>query len=300
MDPNNLSLYRIFFEVASTGNISRAAKNLYISQPAISKAIQRLEQNMGFPLFIRSSRGVILSQDGEVLYEHVKRAFSILSEGEKELRQIHEFGIGYIRIGVSTTLCKYILLPYLAEFVKNHPHMRISIECQSSGQTLRLLEENRIDIGLIGQPFESKNINFHQLMEIHDVFVASRSYIDNLLLREPSIQNNLLNKANVMLLDKSNMTRKYIDEYVKDFQTEINHAIEVTSMDLLIDFAKIGLGIGCVIQEFVQKELAEGDLILIKEAPLIKSRYVGFAYAKKSPVSSAIQNFIDFIYKQTF
>lgn len=298
MDPNNLSLYRIFFEVASTGNISKAAKNLYISQPAISKAIQRLEQNLGFSLFTRSSRGVVLSHDGEILYEHVKNAFSILNQGEKELKQIHEFGIGYIRIGVSTTLCKYILLPYLSEYVKSHPHMRISIECQSSTQTLRLLEDNRIDIGIIGQPQDNKNIQFNELMEIHDVFVASKTYLDNLLLRDPTVSDDLLSKANVMLLDKSNITRKYIDEYFKEYNLEINHALEVTSMDLLIDFAKIGLGVSCVIQEFVQVEIEKNELVIINDTPKIPSRYIGIAYAKKPIMSSAVESFKDFIFRK--
>ena len=114
----NLSSYRIFYTVANTKNISKAAKELYISQPAISKSIQKLEESLGTKLFERSSRGVALTDSGELLYTHVKSAFETLSIGEDRLRRSIELGIGHLTIGVSSTLCKYVLLPYLKEFIK--------------------------------------------------------------------------------------------------------------------------------------------------------------------------------------
>lgn len=147
----NLSAYRIFYTVAHAGNISKAAKELYISQPAISKSIQKLEDGIGCKLFLRSSRGVTLTEEGELLYSYVKNAFETLTLGEEKLHRSIELGVGHLKIGVSSTLCKYLLLPYLKEFIKRHPHISISITCQSTNDTLKLLEENKIDIGLIGQ-----------------------------------------------------------------------------------------------------------------------------------------------------
>ena len=154
----NLSLYRIFFEVAQTGNISRAAKNLYISQPAISKAISKLEDNLHLPLFIRNSRGVQLTEEGAILFEHVRAAFEMLDHGEDELKRMMELGVGHIRIGVSTVLCKYVLLPCLKEFVARYPHVKFTIHCQSTLQTLELLEKQQIDLGLTAEPSHKKNI----------------------------------------------------------------------------------------------------------------------------------------------
>ncbi len=113
----NLSQYRIFYEVAKTGNISKAAKELYISQPAISKAISKLEDSLKVSLFTRSSRGVHLTPEGELLFGYVQTAFQALDLGEQELKRIQEFNIGHLKIGVSNTLCKYILLPYLKNFI---------------------------------------------------------------------------------------------------------------------------------------------------------------------------------------
>ncbi|MBQ6812714.1 MAG: LysR family transcriptional regulator, partial [Agathobacter sp.] len=147
----NLSSYWIFYTVANAGNISKAAKELYISQPAISKSIQKLEESLNCKLFSRSSRGVILTDEGNLLYDHVKEAFETLNVGEDKLRRSIELGVGHLQIGVSSTLCKYILLPYLNEFIKQNPHISISISCQSTNETLRLLDENKIDIGLIAK-----------------------------------------------------------------------------------------------------------------------------------------------------
>ena len=152
----SLSSYRIFYEVARTENISRAAKELYISQPAISKSISKLEDSLNVPLFVRSSRGAQLTEEGRVLYEHVRAAFEQLDMGEQEIHRIHTLGIGQIRFGVSTTLCKYILVPYLKDFIPMNPHIRINILSQSTMKTLDLLEQRQIDIGLVAEP---KNLN---------------------------------------------------------------------------------------------------------------------------------------------
>ena len=123
----HLSQYRIFYEVARCGNISRAAKELYISQPAISKAIGKLEESLGLSQFTRSSRGVQLTEEGEILFEHTREAFDALERGESELKRIQEFDIGHLRIGVSNTLCKYILLPYLKTFIHQYPHLKAGV-----------------------------------------------------------------------------------------------------------------------------------------------------------------------------
>ena len=173
----NLSSYRIFYTVANTKNISKAAKELYISQPAISKSIQKLEENLNCKLFSRSSRGVLLTDEGQLLYGHVKEAFETLNLGEDKLRRSIELGVGHLQIGVSSTLCKHMLLPYLKEFIKENPHINISISCQSTNQTLKLLEEEKLDVGLIGKPYLLKNIDFYSFWgRIFRVFNNCNSY----------------------------------------------------------------------------------------------------------------------------
>lgn len=289
----NLSSYRIFYTVANTGNISKAAKELYISQPAISKSIQKLEESVGCKLFSRSSRGVILTDEGKLLYEHVSAAFETLDLGEEKLRRSIELGVGHLKIGVSSTLCKYILLPYLKEFIKQNPHITISIACQSTNETLRLLEDNKIDIGLIGKPDNLKNIHFDFLEEIEDVFVATKDYLRNLKAR--GIQSSqILQSSTLMLLDKNNMTRQYIDDYLQENQIIVKDSIDISNMDLLIDFARIGVGVACVIKSFIKSDLEDGSLIEIPLGIPIHKREVGFAYKTSTKPSKSLAEFIRF------
>lgn len=289
----NLSSYRIFYAVANTGNISKAAKELYISQPAISKSIQKLEENIGVKLFERSSRGVLLTPEGELLYTHVKSAFETLTLGEDKLRRSIALGVGNLTIGVSSTLCKYILLPYLKDFIKKYPHINISIACHSTNQTLKLLEDGRLDIGLIGKPEFLKNMNFYPIREIEDIFVATRDYLHNLKTRGVE-KPFLLQSSTLLLLDRENMTRQYIDDYFQNSHMLIQDIIEVSNMDLLIEMSKISLGIGCVIRDFVQNELKTGALVEIPLGAAIPRRFVGFAYKKDARISKSLEHFIDF------
>lgn len=289
----NLSSYWIFYTVANAGNISKAAKELYISQPAISKSIQKLEENLNCKLFSRSSRGVILTDEGILLYDHVKEAFETLNIGEDKLKRSIELGVGHLQIGVSSTLCKYMLLPILNEFIHRNPHISISISCQSTNETLRLLDENKIDIGLIGKTDNLKNLHFDYLSDIEDTFVASKEYLDNLSKRGVK-ENEIINHSTLMLLDKNNVTRRYIDDYFQKNHIDVAESIDISDMSLLIDFAKIGVGVACVIKDFVKKELNKGNLVEIPlNIPILK-REVGFAYKETMTPSKSLTSFIHF------
>ncbi len=279
----HLSQYRIFYEVARCGNISRAAKELYISQPAISKAIGKLEESLGTRLFLRNSRGVQLTPEGNVLFQHVSDAFDSLSRGEKELKRIHDFHIGQLKIGVSNTLCKYVLLPYLKSFVEKYPHVNITIESQSTAHTLEMLEARKIDIGLVAEPRARRGLNFTPVMEIHDGFVCTPAYMENLTLREGPAPD-IFKTGNIMLLDRSNMSRKHLDTYLSDRDIEVNQLLEVTDMALLIEFARIGLGIACVILDFVSDDLKNGTLMEVPLDAPIPRRVIGFACPPHGPV----------------
>ena len=290
----NLSQYKIFYEVAKAGNISKAAKELYISQPVISKAISKLEDSLGLSLFTRSSRGVQLTSEGEILFEHTREAFDALDRGEQELKRIQEFDIGHLRIGVSNTLCKYILLPYLKTFIDQYPHMKVTIESQATAQTLARLEQQKIDLGLVAEPSVRRDLAFIPVMDIQDTFVTTPNYLENLYLREGQ-DTSLFETGNIMLLDTSNMTRHHVDEYMAENNIFPHQILEVTTMDLLIEFAKIGLGIACVIKELVQKELDSGMLVEIPLDIPIHRRTIGFAYHPANQ-AMALKTFLEFLY----
>lgn len=288
----NLSQYRIFYAVAKAGNISKAAKELYISQPAISKSISKLEDSLNTVLFTRNSRGVQLTEEGRILFDHTRSAFDELTLGEQELKRIKEFHLGHIRIGVSNTLCRFIMVRYLKGFIRQYPHVKITIETQSTMHTLAMLEQQRIDIGLVAEPKSQKNLVFVPVMDIEDIFVATPAYLENLKLREGA-DADVFQVGNIMLLDKHNITRNYIDDYMTVNNIKANNLLEVTTLDLLIEFARIGLGIGCVIKEFVKDDLDSGRLVQLKLGTPIHKRTIGFAY-RANRTSRALETFINF------
>lgn len=351
---SNLNNYVIFYIVAKAGNISKAANQLYISQPAISKSISKLEAELGTALFARSSKGVTLTEEGQVLYEYVERAFDSLNMGEENLKNYKELGIGHIRIGVSTSLCKHILLDYLKDFIKENPNIKFSIDCHSTLNTIKLLKNDDIDIGLICNTELPKGIVYSPVKEIHDVFVASPEYLDNFYERNgnalddvimdelsPHIKGNIipllgaskragkntssdslyndsdsaadnptdsslpnhsnitttdiLENSNLMVLEEANVTRTHVDEYLRSQGISCSQVLEINNMDLLIDFAAIGMGVASVVREFAHEQLSSG---VITELPLdtpIPSRSVGFAYSGMKNQSTAMKKFMEWV-----
>ena len=235
----------------------------------------------------------MLTEEGELLFTHVSSAFETLTLGEDKLKNSLELGVGHLKIGVSSTLCKYMLLPYLKDFTKRYPHINISIVCQSTNESLQMLEENKIDIGLIARPENQKTLNFSNVAEIEDIFVATEAYLNVLNARGIS-SDEILQNSTLMLLDKHNMTRQYIDDYLQDNKIETRDLIEVSTMDLLIDFAKTNLGVACVIRQFVQNELANKELLEIPLGFPIHKREIGFAYKNTLKPSKSLELFIDF------
>lgn len=297
----NLNLYQVFYEVAGCRNFSAAARKLYISQPAVSKSISKLESYLQTLLFERSSKGVVLTPEGELLYRHVEKAMQSLLSGEEQLKTTAALGISRLSIGVSTTLCKYVLLPLLKTFIAENPHIKITISCQSTYETLSALQNGSIDIGLVGIPensLEGKHtVTYLPLKTIEDIFVASDSYLHPFYERfsgELYEHEDFFHDASFIMLNRENISRKHADAFLYSHHVEFHNIIEVNNMDLSIEFARAGLGIACVIRDFVKKDMEKGILQELKLEHRIPKRQIGFAYPSKSPVSEAMTALISY------
>lgn len=303
---DNLNYYRIFYEAARTGSISKAAENLFISQPAVSKSISNLEASLNSVLFNRSSRGVTLSDEGTLLYNHLKSAFESINRAEDELGRIKELGIGELRIGVSTSLCKHILLSYLKSYIAKSPHIKIEIDCHSTFNTIRQLQAGNVDIGMICETKLPPDLEYIPVSEVHDIFITSKAYLENLSVRESSYEvstdnpwlfagnvtglakastenkavemttRDILEKSNLMLLEKQNISRIHIDKYMYSNDINPGQVLEINNMDLLIDFAAIGMGVSAVVKEFATAELKSGKVIELPLDNPVPTRTIGF------------------------
>ncbi len=288
MNNDNLSLYNAFLAVVRAGSILEASRQLYISQPAVSKAIKKLEANLNTTLFIRTSKGIQLTEEGSILYDNISSAFEYIEAGESGIAARNTHESGHIRIGASTTLCKYVLLPFLGSYTALHPQINISIECQSSGDTVAMLSKGIIDIGLIARSTVDSNIDYYSMGSIHDIFAATPGYIENTASRS--------GKINILLLNKNNVTRQFVDGHIGAGFLSDKNILEVDNMNLLIDFTKAGLGIGCVIREFVRREISEGILTEYKKGlQKLPKREVCLAISSKTILSAYARDFLDYM-----
>lgn len=288
---NNLELYRIFYEVAKFGNISLAADSLFISQPAVSKSIKKLEGITGISLFSRNSRGVKLTIEGEVFYKYIERALNEISLGENVLDKLKNKEKGSIKIGVSTSICKHFVVPRLKDFIKEYPDIEIKIINKTSFETIKLVEKGAVDICFVSEPSEGDFYKFIKLSEIQDIFVSGKEYYKSLNISDIE---EVFSKGTFMLLEKDNITRKHVDRYLTSQNIKVQPDIEISNLDLLVEFAKIGLGITVAIKEFIEAELKEGSLIALPITPTIPKRNIGVIYHKNMPLSIAAKTFLDY------
>jgi DNA-binding transcriptional LysR family regulator len=275
--------------VAECGNISLAAEKLYISQPAVSKSVKKLEETSGVVLFSRNSRGVQLTSEGKLFYEHIKKAMAEIARGEDLLKKLLQYDKGKISVGVSTTLFKHFLVPKLKSFISKYPHLEINVVNRTTFESLTLMDEGKIDLCMISKPLELAHYNFLEQAEIQDIFVASKGYLASLGNGET------LNRGKFIFMEKGNITREYVERSLAANHIAVNPEIVFGNMDFLIEFAKIGMGIAAVIKDFVIQELAEGSLVELTNLPTIPKRSVGIAYHKHLPLSLAASVFLEHI-----
>lgn len=284
-DLHNLNRYEVFLKTAENGSISKAAQELYISQPAVSAGIKKLEESLGCTLFLRKSKGVVLTENGEALYNKVRAAAQLIGDAENALK--HKLGVSRIKIAASSVLCKHMLMPYLKRFTERYPTTDVSIICTSSAQSEILLREQKIDVALIAKPKNTASLNYHPLEKIEDVFVCTPSYLEKFK------GGDIFENGNIMLLNKENVSRMHVDSYLTENSIAPRRILEVNDMDLLIEFAKIGIGVSCVVKQFVEKELMRGDLVEVNLKTPIPPRETGFLYNKNAiPINKNIMKLI--------
>lgn len=287
-----MELYYNFYIVAEYGNISKAAERLFISQPAVTKSIKNLENSLGIKLFNRTSKGVNLTDEGKMLYNHVKNAFMEIEAGEKLIKKLKDKSLGVVRIGISNTLCKYYFMPYLKKFHELYPNIKIEITNRVTLETLDSLEKGTLDCAIVSKVSDENRFHFYELMKIQDIFVSkNKPPKKTLTLLE-------LQEYPMLFLEKKNATRKYIDEYLMKNHTNLQIDIEISSMEFLVEFAKIGLGVASVIENFIEDELEAETLYKWNIVPPIEPRSIGMIYNENSNLSIASQTFIEFMKKQ--
>lgn len=287
---DNLEWYRVFYCVARTGSLSKAADELHITQPAVSHSIKQLESKLGGPLFFRLSRGVKLTAEGEALFGYIEQAYHLIGAGERKLAEMRRLLEGEIKIGAGDTLCKHYLLPYLKTFHHTYPGVNIQVTNRTTPETIRLLKDGRIDFGIVHLPVNDKRLRIRESSPIQDCFVAGPAHR---FLAEAPVPLSRLLEHPILLLEQGTSTRDYLDSYARRHGVAIKPEIELGSLDLLAQFAQSGFGIACVVKNFVAGELARSELYEIRVEPPIPPRSIGIVSLTDVPLSAAAARFIE-------
>ena len=284
----DLDLYAVFMKTAKSRSISGAAKEMHISQPAVSLAIGRLEEQLGVKLFFRSSRGISLTSEGETLSEHLSSAFSLIEAGEEKLRDIAGLRGGTLRIGASDMTLRFFLLDYLERFRDRYPGVRLTVTNAPTPSTLEALRGGVIDFGIISEPVDTPDdsLELIPVKTIRDIFVHS----DRLHIAEKKLDPLSIRKYPLILLEKETSTRRYIDSFFGE--GVLTPSIELATSDLLLEFARRGIGISCVVEDFAAADLASGRLKRAELRRELPPRRFLLAYLKKIPLSAAAENLI--------
>lgn len=289
----NLELYRIFYVVAETKNITKASEILNISQPAVTKHIKNLEEQLGNPLFIRTKKGVILNEYGEKIFLNVKQALNLLSESEKEISKYKSLNKGTIKIGISTTLARKYLLKYIKKFHETYPNIVIDIYTDATKDLIKQLKNGVIDIIISKFPQNRDNdLDYIYLDKTKYIFVANEEYS---FLSNKTISIKKLVNYPLLLQKTPSNSRDNIEKYLKDNNINIEPKMNIASSNLLVDFIRLGYGIGYVTKLYVEEELKEKKLFEIKVIPDTDEISYGIILLKNNVMTSHCKKFIDYL-----
>ncbi|HJB92773.1 MAG TPA: LysR family transcriptional regulator [Candidatus Borkfalkia stercoripullorum] len=294
----NLELYRVFYTVAKCGSLTRAADELFISQPAVSQAIKQLEGQLGTPLFNRTHRGMELSdRGGKQIFDIVARALAELDEAENKLKEINSTATGTIRISASDTIFSYVVIDKIAEYHEKFPDVKINLINCITTETLDLLKNNKCDIAFLNLPVDDKDINLTSvIMPLHDTFVANKNYA---ALAEDVQPLKSMHDYPLLMLDQNTVTRKAIINFSHSIGVHLHPEVECGSLELMIQLAKNGVGIACVPKEYVRRELNDDKTLFeIRTEPALPARSIGIAFPKNQPISYATKEFFKLFNKE--
>lgn len=289
----SLDLYKIFCTVVRQGNMSSAAKELYISQPAVSMSIKQLEDVFGKPLLVRSSKGIKTTTEGSVIYEYLNQALSLIDTAEKKYLEMANLETGEVRIGASDTIISCYLLPYVEKYMLAHSNINIKVTNRTTYETIRLLKSGIVDIGFVNLPIQlDDSIDVYECKSIHDCLVGGPKF-RHLAVCGVTLKD--LASYPLMLLERDSNTRVFLDSFAAEHGVMLDPNIELGSSELLTQFAKINLGMTFLIREFLKPEIEKGLLYEIPLLEKIPKRSIGLIKLKDVALSYSATRFANFL-----
>lgn len=281
----NLEYYRVFYHVCKSGSLTTASERLCISQPAVSQAIKQLEKSLGSQLFLRTSKGVKMTPEGEKLYSYVRRGYELIIDGENKLKKMIDLETGEVRIGASDMTLKYYLLPFLEKFHERYPNIKVTVTNAPTTETIQFLYQGKIDFGIVSSPFATKShVEVTNVKEIEDIFIAGTKFST---LKDKKLDYKQLKEYPIICLEKNTSTRTFLDNYLMGNNIILEPEIELATSDMIVEFSKRNFGIGCIMSEFAREQLESGELFALNFNKKLPKRNFCIITDKKNPISYA-------------
>ena len=273
----DLELYRVFYTVAKHKHMTKASEELHISQPAISQSIKKLEDQLGGTLFLRSNKGMELTEEGKMFYEYVKGALELINNAENEFTSFKDLSKGEIKIGCSTTLTKLVLINALKDFHLDYPNININITNDLTSNLINDLKLGKLDFVIFNESnIKETNLNLEKIKELKQGFIYNPEFYDDNV-------NNFedLNEIPLILQKEESNSRKLLDYIALQNNVKLIPKMEVVSQELITEFVNIGLGVG-----FSIIDLAKRNYKNIKELNINKKMpYINIYLATNKSVS---------------
>lgn len=290
-----LEHYRVFCKVAQNRSFSKAAQELFLSQPAVSQAIRQLEEQLGTQLFLRTSKRVELTAEGQLLYEYASSALGLLESAEQQLGGLQTLSVGQLRLGAGDITVRHLLLPCLEQFHQLYPQVHLSIYNRTSAGSLELLRAGRIDAAFVSLPIEDERIAIHWETPVQDIFVAGERFSH--LRGKPVSERELASLPLIMLEQKAN-SRSYVQRCFLRRGIDLKPEIEIASYDLMSELTRINLGLSCHVRQFCRQELDDGKIFEVQLRNPIPERSIGMVSLSGVSLSPAVSRFLELLQNQ--
>lgn len=279
----DLELYRIFYVVAKNKHMTKASEELHISQPAISQSIKKLEEQLGGALFLRSNKGMELTEEGKMFYEYVKGALELINNAENEFTSFKDLSKGEIKIGCSTTLSKLILIDALKDFHNEYPNINIDITNDLTSNLINNLKLGKLDFVIFNESnIKETNLYLEKIKELKQGFIYNPNFY-----KDEVNDFKDLNKLPLILQKEESNSRKLLDYITLQNSVKLIPKMEVVSQELITEFVNIGLGIGFAIIDLATRNYKNlKELKINKKIPniniyLATNKSVSLTFASK-------------------
>ena len=256
----NWDLYKIFYTVAECSSFSKAAEKLFITQPSISYSIKQLEESLGTKLFYRVPSGAKLTPDGVELLEYVKKSYSIILSGERNLKESKDLKHGRISVGVQSHIGEFFLFPFIEKFHKKHKNIEINIISRNTEEMINLMEKNQVDFMIDTSPINTiyNNITIKPLLELENCFISSKDLKDEV----HSLKD--LEGRNLILPVIRSTPRKELIKCCDEHNVTLNPFMTIETTEMLIQAIKKDMGVGYVLKAAVKNDIKEKNLYEVK------------------------------------